>query len=207
MKKVILFILLCIISIPYVQAGERFQVDLKKCVDGDTAWFYYNDTEMKTRFLAINTPESTNKIEEYGKEASEFTCNELTNAKIIELEYDDNSDKLDKYDRYLAWVFVDGELLNKKIIDNGLAEVKYLYGDYKYTDILQKAEENAKSKKLGMWSNNSGTFISNNICIIIIVGIIILCLIITSKVKNKNVKKISNKIKSKAKKDLKNLLK
>ena len=34
----------------------------------------------KVRFLGINTPESTNYVEEYGREASEYTCNKLKNA-------------------------------------------------------------------------------------------------------------------------------
>ena len=58
-------------------------VKLTKCVDGDTAWFNIDGVNTKVRFLAIDTPESTNEVEYYGKESSEFTCNSLKNTSII----------------------------------------------------------------------------------------------------------------------------
>ena len=70
----------------------------------------------KGKIVAIDTPESTNEIEYYGKESSEFTCNSLKNAKTITLEYENN--KKDKYDRTLAWIFVDDKLLQSEIIKN-----------------------------------------------------------------------------------------
>lgn len=207
MKKAMIFLIMFLLFPALAFArNDVIEVDLKKCVDGDTAWFYYNDTEMKSRFLAIDTPESTNEIEEYGKEASDFTCNELMNAKKIELEFDEGSDEIDKYDRYLVWVFVDGELLQKKLIDNGLAEVKYLYGDYKYTSILEAAQEEAKENKVGIW-NKSVTQDKSKLIIGIVIIVVLICSIISCKVKNKGVKKVNSKIKSSATKKLRNLLK
>ena len=117
-------------------------VKLTKCVDGDTAWFNIDGVNTKVRFLAIDTPESTNEVEYYGKESSEFTCNSLKNAKTITLEYENN--KKDKYDRTLAWIFVDDKLLQSEIIKNGYGEVKYIYDDYKYTDILYENQKYAQ---------------------------------------------------------------
>jgi len=97
MKKILIILITLFINIGSIYASERQIVTLNKCVDGDTAWFNLNNETIKTRFLAIDTPESTNKIEEYGKEASSYTCNLLTNASVIEIEYDENSDKTDKY--------------------------------------------------------------------------------------------------------------
>ena len=136
---------------------DKIEVNLKKCVDGDTAWFIVDGKSIKTRFLAIDTPEATNKTEIYGKEASKYTCDLLTNANKIELEYDNNSNKKDKYDRHLVWVFVDDKLLQLDLIKNGYAEVAYLYGDYKYTYLLQNAEDHAKKNNLGIWNDNGNT--------------------------------------------------
>ena len=137
-----------------VSGSERFEVTLNQCVDGDTAWFDIDGKKTKVRFLYIDTPESTNQIEPYGKEASNYTCNSLKKASKIVLEYDSNSTKEDKYGRRLAWVFVDGELLQKKLVNKGYAKVAYLYGDYKYTDELKMIEKSVKSKKLGVWSDS-----------------------------------------------------
>ena len=152
MKK-ILFIILSFLFIGNVNAEEKFEVILKKCVDGDTAHFIYKGEQIKTRFLAIDTPEYTKEIEEFGKEASEFTCNALEKANVIELEYDSNSDKTDKYDRHLVWVFVDGKLLQDELVKHGLAEVAYLYDDYKYTNDLLKSQEFAKKNKYNLWKD------------------------------------------------------
>jgi len=131
-------------------------VTLEKCVDGDTARFKnQNGNILKVRFLAVDTPETvhpTKKVETFGKEASNYTCESLTNAKEIRLEYDNDSDKEDKYGRRLAWIFVDDILLQEKLIELGYAKVAYLYGDYEYTARLQEVEEKAKVNKIGVWS-------------------------------------------------------
>ena len=139
----------CYIKVPNVKEKVLFS----KCSDGDTASFIINGEEKKVRFLAINTPEIGENVEPFGKEASEYTCNKIKNAKEIYLEYDGASDKEDKYGRVLAFVHVDGKLLEKELIQNGLAKVAYIYGDYEYVDELRKEEEIAKSKKVGIWSD------------------------------------------------------
>lgn len=147
-KKLILFL---IILIPFnVYALDKVKLD--KCIDGDTASFIYKGETVKFRFLSINTPESTSKVEAFGKEASEFTCKELKNASKIEVEFEENTDKKDKYGRYLAYIFVDGELLQEKLVYNGLADLKYNKTSYKYTDRLDKANKHAKENYLGIYS-------------------------------------------------------
>ena len=200
-----IFITLFIFNMPSVMAYEKEQVTLSKCVDGDTAWFIRDGEKIKTRFIAIDTPESTNKIEAYGKEASDFTCDLLTNSSFIEIEYEEDSVKTDKYDRHLVWVFVDGELLQEKVIENGLAEVAYLYGDYKYTDVLEDAEEIAKKKKLGIWNNTQdNNDVNYNYFIIGIVLILIIC-IFSKKGRKKVISKTKSTIKKEMKKFYKNL--
>lgn len=133
-------------------------VTLEACVDGDTAKFRTkNDEVIKARFLAVDTPETvhpTKGEEPYGKDASNYTCETLTNAKEIKLEYDSNSEEEDNYGRKLVWVFVDGVLIQESLISKGYAEVAYLYDDYKYTSLLQDTQEVAKVNKVGIWSNN-----------------------------------------------------
>ncbi|MCR0385232.1 thermonuclease family protein, partial [[Clostridium] innocuum] len=104
------------------------------------------------RFLAIDTPETkkpNTPVQPYGKEASQYTCDALSSAKEIRLEYE--KEKTDKYGRCLAWVFVDDELLQEKLIRKGYAKVAYLYDEYTYTGRLQKAEKEAKERELGLW--------------------------------------------------------
>lgn len=136
------------------QKTEIIEVKYSEGVDGDTAKFEMNGEIIKVRFLAVDTPESvhpTKEVQAYGVEASNFTKEKLKNAKAIELEFDNNSDKTDKYGRYLAWIWVDGELLQDLLVKEGLAKVAYLYADYKYTSLLQESEKVAKEAKIGIW--------------------------------------------------------
>lgn len=156
MKKILAILITIFCFVPFnVYAQDRKEVKFKSCVDGDTATFIRSKKEIKVRFLAIDTPETkhpTKGEEPYGKEAKNFTCNKLKKAKKIEIEFDKNSDKKDKYDRYLAWVFYDDHLIQSELVKRGYAEVTYLYDDYKYTALLKDNEEYAKSKKLGIYS-------------------------------------------------------
>ena len=156
MKKKVVFLLIIFLFPGVVFASGREEVTFSKCVDGDTAKFIINNKEETVRFLAVDTPETkhpTKGEEPYGKEASDYTCNRLKEGNKIELEYDDNSTKTDKYNRYLAWIFVDDNLLQAELVKNGLAEVAYLYGDYKYTDLLKDYEQTAIATKVGMYSD------------------------------------------------------
>lgn len=160
MKKIYcVLILLFIFLVDFnVYALSKKEVKFSKCVDGDTARVILNKEEIKVRFLAIDTPESvhpTKEEEQFGKEASEYTCEKLKNAKTILIEYDPESDKTDKYDRHLVWIYVDDILLQKDLIEKGYAKVAYLYGDYLYTDELKEVEEVAKKSGVGIWSDST----------------------------------------------------
>ena len=117
-----------------VSGSERFEVTLDQCID---------------------TPESTNQIEPYGKEASDYTKEQLSNANTIELELNNDGDSEDKYGRLLAWVFVDGELLQKKLAQEGLVEKFYDYGyDYTYSELIINADKEARMENRGIYSEN-----------------------------------------------------
>lgn len=154
MKKVVMIFLFFCLFITNVYA-ERVSVKFEACVDGDTIKVILDNKKTTVRFLAIDTPETvhpTKGEQPFGKEASNYTCDKVKNAKKLEIEYDEGSTKTDKYNRTLGWVFVDDTLLQKDLVSLGYAKVAYLYGDYKYTEDLKKEESIAKSKKLGVWS-------------------------------------------------------
>ena len=114
-------------------ASVKEEVTIKTYVDGDTAHFYVSTSihesgVLKGRFLGINTPESTGKIEEYGKAASRFTREKLEAATSIIIESETDKWNIDSTgDRYLVWVWYktasDTEYrnLNLEILQNGFA--------------------------------------------------------------------------------------
>lgn len=151
MKKIIMVIILTFIFILNTNA-KKIKVDFDKCIDGDTISIKNNEIYAKVRFLAIDAPE-IDKQEPYSTEAKEYLCNLIKNGKNLYLEFDNKSDKVDKYDRTLAWVWIDDTLIQYEMVKNGYAKVAYLYSEYKYTSELKKFEEYAKDNKLNIWSD------------------------------------------------------
>ena len=143
--------------------SKKVEVTVKGFVDGDTTHFYTSDPSfdggiIKARYLAIDTPESTGKIEEYGKTASLFTRGKLENATSIILESDDENWNVDSTGgRYLLWIWyktadmTEYRNLNLEILQNGLCYASKT-GQNRYGDTCTKALSQAKAHKLNMYS-------------------------------------------------------
>ncbi|QHE51919.1 thermonuclease family protein [Pontibacillus sp. HMF3514] len=127
---------------------------VEKVVDGDTISVQMDGSEETVRMLLIDTPETKHPdkpVQPYGPEASQFAKEKLS-GKQIKLEI--GTTKRDKYDRILAYVYVNGEMYNKLVVQNGLARVAYVYPpNDKYVEELRKAEQDAKKSSRGIWSN------------------------------------------------------
>lgn len=138
-------------------------VTVKTFIDGDTVHFHVPDDVMedgvlKARFLAINTPESTGKIEEYGRAASNFTRERLSAATSILIESESADWNPDSTgDRYLVWVWyktANADLyrnLNIEILQNGLARANSAAGN-RYGTTCVAAIDQAKREKLNLYS-------------------------------------------------------
>jgi len=139
------------------------EVTVKQFVDGDTTHFFVPTSVMpggvlKARYLAVNTPESTGKIEEFGKKASSFTKEKLSSAVSIIIESETASwDPDSTGDRYLVWVWykpsADAEYrnLNIEILQNGLA-IASNSANNQYGTTCMAAINQAKANKLHVHS-------------------------------------------------------
>jgi micrococcal nuclease len=142
---------------------KKLEVTVKNFVDGDTVHFHVPESVMpggvfKARFLAINTPESTGKIEPYGKAASNYTKEALKNAESIIIESDTAEWNADSTgNRYLVWVWyktaemTDYRNLNLEILQNGLAIASNTNSNI-YGSICTSALEQARRLKLNVFS-------------------------------------------------------
>ncbi|MBQ3317473.1 MAG: thermonuclease family protein [Spirochaetales bacterium] len=141
----------------------KLEVTVEAFVDGDTTHFNVDSQDfpngkMKARYLGLNTPESTGKIEEYGKKASKFTREKLENASSIIVESDDGNWNVDSSGgRYLVWVWYrnsDSEPyrnLNIELLQNGLAHA-YSTANNRYGTVAMSALNQAKEQKLNLYS-------------------------------------------------------
>lgn len=137
--------------------GKKIPATFERHVDGDTSRFIVEGEELTVRYLLIDTPETVKAntpVQPFGLEASNRTKELLEQAKLIELELD-KGEKTDKYDRVLAYVFVDGSLVQDILVKEGLAKIAYVKKpSTKYLLDLKKSESDAKLAKRGIWSSD-----------------------------------------------------
>lgn len=136
------------------------EATVKRVVDGDTLVVNINKEDYKVRIIGVNTPESTTKIETYGKEASNFTKSIMTLGKKIYLEKDVS--ETDKYGRLLRYVWlevpneidrnnIENKMFNAILLKNGYAQVATYPPDVKYVDYFTNIQKEAKKKNIGLW--------------------------------------------------------
>jgi micrococcal nuclease len=106
---------------------------------------------IKARYLAVDTPESTGQIEEWGKAASAFTKEKLSTAHSIIIESETNKWNFDGNGRYLVWVWykptadADYRCLNIELLQVGLgggsSSSETIYGQTAVAAIAQATRE------------------------------------------------------------------
>ncbi len=133
------------------------EVELDRCIDGDTAIFREDGESFIVRFLGIDTPESTYMFEPWGKAASSFTCDKLSNASSIVLEFDPSTTRTDNYSRYLAWVWYDGRLLDLELVEESFTRSIGVSGT-KYATIFMDANFKTQDYDLRVFGEDDPDF-------------------------------------------------
>ncbi len=140
----------------------KLEVTMKYHIDGDTTHFNVPESVdkskvMKARYQGVNTPESTGKIEEWGKKASAFTKEKLTGASSIYVEGNKAEWEHDANGRFLVWVWYKAEgaenyrNLNIELLQEGLAVGSKTEGSL-YGEICDKAISQAKALSKPVYS-------------------------------------------------------
>lgn len=117
--------------------------------DGDTLLVKIGNKKEKVRLLGVDTAEIAQGY--WGAEAQKFT-QKLTKGKEIKLETD--VQERDKYNRLLAYVYVDGVFLNELLVKEGYAQLLTYAPNVKYVEILKKSQVEAKSSSKGIWGKD-----------------------------------------------------
>ncbi|WP_422484980.1 stalk domain-containing protein [Gudongella sp. DL1XJH-153] len=127
---------------------------VKKVVDGDTIVVHYKGDEETVRLIGIDTPESVHPDQERNTESGEvaagFTRKLLDGAYVgIQLDIQER----DQYGRLLAYVWFEGKLFNRMLLEEGMAAVSTYPPNVMYEDILMEAQEKARMNRRGFWDN------------------------------------------------------
>ncbi|KZE39759.1 thermonuclease [Bhargavaea cecembensis] len=129
-------------------------VELVRTIDGDTIKIRYRGKEQNVRYLLIDTPETNHPQlgkQPFGDRAKERNRELLANSEVA-IEFDIGQ-RTDKYGRLLAYVYADGESVQEKLLEEGLARVGYVYPpNTRHLESYEQAEKRAKDRRTGIWS-------------------------------------------------------
>jgi micrococcal nuclease len=134
-------------------ANFGFEADVpehvERVIDGDTIVL---EGHVRVRLIGVDTPEVVHPhkpVEPLGPEASQFTRS-LVEDRDVTLQFD--RERRDRYGRVLAYVYVDGKLVNEEIIRAGFsrAQTRYKF-DRTMANRFLAAEAEAKEAGRGIW--------------------------------------------------------
>lgn len=148
---IIIAIILIVFSFFNSSNGEYRVI---RVVDGDTIVVDFEGKDERLRLIGIDTPESvhpdkTRNVRE-GEIASDYTKSKLE-GKSVKLEFD--VEERDQYGRLLAYVWINDEMFNRVLLEEGYASVATFPPNVKYVDDFIKLERQAKKAKRGFWGD------------------------------------------------------
>ncbi len=148
------------------------ELTIKNLIDADTTHFEsLSGLTAKVRYLAVDTPESTGKVEPWGKTATLFTNSKLEDATVIVGQdskmYNHSTNfaptAKDGNGRQLGFIWYatvenptldDFRLLNLEIVQEGFSNADGVSG-FEYADLFTKADIQATNFKLHIHSTET----------------------------------------------------
>ncbi len=124
---------------------------VERVVDGDTIQVRVDGRMETVRYIGVNTPELRHPVrgaEPGGQEA--LTVNrELVAGKRVRLEMDARA--RDRHRRLLAYVWVDGVMVNAELVRRGYAEVMTVPPNVRYQRLFLTLQREARQAGRGLW--------------------------------------------------------
>jgi endonuclease YncB( thermonuclease family) len=137
----------------YLLNNDIANAKVTRVLDGDTVDVIVNGKKERLRFNLIDTPEISHAQGElpmaFGDDARHWT-ESMVNGRNIQVVISRNADM---HGRLVSYLYVDGEDVNKSLIQQGLAHVRYANistNPYNKADYMD-AQQNAYKKKKGLW--------------------------------------------------------
>lgn len=113
--------------------------------DGDTITVLTeNKQQMKIRLYGVDTPE---RRQDFGERARQFTSDQVF-GKTVDVDPVDT----DRYGRTVGIVTIDGQVLNRALVESGMAWVYEQYCTRQECSEWRQLQEKAKAGKVGLWS-------------------------------------------------------
>lgn len=138
------------VSIPASPSSPLMEkVHVQRVIDGDTIQL---ENGKKVRYIGIDTPETKDPrrpVQCYGQEAAAQN-KALVEGKDVFLEKDVS--ETDSFGRWLRYVYVDDQMVNALLVQQGYAYARSYPPDVKYQSLFQQLESAAQQQQFGLWS-------------------------------------------------------
>lgn len=145
--------LMLLVSCQSTKVATGSMVKVERVVNGQSLEVTDSNTQpgsiLRVRLIGIDTPDF--KQQPWGP-AAQDRLEQLIAGKPVLLESDE--EKEDKYQRRLAYVWGDRELLNERLIAEGYALFVPRSPNNKYDSRLARAQEFARIMGLGIWDSS-----------------------------------------------------
>jgi len=150
------------------ETGTAWVVTVTRVIDGDTIEVAFPNGETDTvRLLGVDAPETSREsvtpdefegipdtsagrdhLHAWGQNAARYAAETLA-GETVRIETDERADRRGGFGRLLAYVYLDGENVNERLLANGYAR---LY-DSRFTmrDAFRDAERDAREGGVGLW--------------------------------------------------------
>lgn len=137
------------IAIPAKETPKMTDWELIRVVDGDTIDARNGGAkEERVRLLRIDTREKG----EEGYEVARDALVQLLTSKQFTVEFEKpNEPERDRFNRPLAYIFVDDVNINVEMVRQGYSRFCIKYGRGRYAEQFRAAEEEAKRERRGVW--------------------------------------------------------
>jgi micrococcal nuclease len=154
--------------------GSEFRVTVREVIDGDTVAVAFQDGSVENvRLLGVDAPEvhATNDPGEFegipdteagrthlrtwGERATEFAKSRLETGETVRIAVDETADRRGSYGRLLVYLYDDGDLFNRPLLENGYAT---LYDTtFEKRSEFADAEATAIEQGVGLWGSVGDT--------------------------------------------------
>jgi len=131
--------------------GRSATVTVTRVVDGDTVEVSLDGMTEDVRYIGVDTPETVapgEPVDCFGPQASEYNEG-LVEGERVRLVF--GVEERDVYGRLLAYVYLDGDFVNAKLVRLGFARTLTIAPNDRSAPLLRRLERRAGLQGRGLW--------------------------------------------------------
>jgi len=118
--------------------------DVTRAISGHTIKI---DPDQRVNYAGIRAPYRHEPLGDLAFERNR----QMVESKRVRLRFDQSPK--DSEGRWVAYVFADGQMVNRQLVEEGLAYVRLKAGEHRFAEELLAAQRAAREAKRGVWAS------------------------------------------------------